>query len=223
MAEKSNVWIDFDGTISRQDVLDELINRFATNESWKLVEQRWQAGLIGSRECLSQELGLIEVGPRELEGFLDQIQLDPGIYDLLALLKQMKVPVTILSDGIDRFIRRILARHGLKHIPLRANRVVHRRSALRLACPFSADQCQSAAAHCKCSSIQALQTLKSQSIYIGDGRSDLCPARTAAVVFAKGALAKALAKEHIAYYPYVTLKDVAAALQSVWQPKVAAI
>ena len=34
---RSQLWIDFDGTITRQDVLDELIRRYAADDSWKSV------------------------------------------------------------------------------------------------------------------------------------------------------------------------------------------
>ncbi|EQD32500.1 phosphoserine phosphatase [mine drainage metagenome] len=57
LPSKAQVWIDFDGTISREDVLDELVSRFASNDSWKLVEERWRTGLIGSAECLRSEFG----------------------------------------------------------------------------------------------------------------------------------------------------------------------
>ena len=38
-----------DGTITRTDVLDELIRRYAIDNSWHAVEADWQAGRIGSR------------------------------------------------------------------------------------------------------------------------------------------------------------------------------
>ena len=115
----AQVWIDFDGTISREDVLDELVTRFSCNDSWKLVEERWRAGLIGSEECLRTEFQLLRVQPAELAEFLDQIHLDPGISPLLSLLDQYKIPVAVLSDGIERM--------GVKKI-LHPNTVARRKS-----------------------------------------------------------------------------------------------
>lgn len=220
---QAEVWLDFDGTISQQDILDSLIERFAMNESWKLIEQRWQTGLIGSRECLEAEFSLLRVSKADLETFLDTIKLDPGIRPLLELLRTMGVPVAILSDGIDIFIERTLARHGISNIPLRSNTVTHRGNSLLLRCPNASSACQSAAAHCKCASAQALGTPGRQSIYVGDGRSDLCPARKCSAVFAKGTLARTLGQQHIPFFAYTGLQDVAATLSAAWSQQSAVI
>ncbi len=217
------VWLDFDGTISRKDVLDELIRNYAVNESWRLIEERWLSGLIGSRECLAQEFSLIKISLSDLNEFLDRVELDPGIGSLLALLRANKVPVAILSDGVERFIRRILLRHGIGNINIRANKISHRAGRLSLSCPHASSECVSEAAHCKCASANALRHPARKTIYIGDGRSDLCPARSADWVFAKGVLAKALSQEHIPFISYVTLQDVTATLSRSWSAKIAAV
>ena len=221
--ETLQVWIDFDGTISRKDVLDELIRNYAINESWRLIEERWLAGLIGSRECLSQEFALINISLPELNDFLDRIEIDPGIHPLLALLREHKVPVAVLSDGVERFIRRILLRHGIRNMEIRANKITHRAGRLKLSCPHSSSECVAQAAHCKCASANALCHPARKTVYIGDGRSDLCPARGADWVFAKGVLARALTHEHISYIPYLTLQDVTATLSRVWADRVAVV
>ena len=46
-------FIDFDGTITLEDVVDRVLDRFASGE-WKKVEREWVEGKIGSRECLSR-------------------------------------------------------------------------------------------------------------------------------------------------------------------------
>src|ERR1700733_3670212 len=106
----AQVWLDFDGTISQTDVLDELIAQYAEDESWQDIESRWQAGKIGSRECLLREFALLRVTALELDRFLDRIELDPGVERLLRLLERHGVPVAILSDGVDLFIRKLLCR-----------------------------------------------------------------------------------------------------------------
>ena len=57
---------------------------------------------------------------------------------------------------------------------------------------------------------------RDRHLYVGDGRSDLCPARRADLVFAKGALATALATEGVPFRPFDTLADVAATLAAGW-------
>ena len=221
--EAMQVWLHFDGTISRQDVLDELVNRFSRNESWKLIEERWKAGLIGSEACLREEFSLLDVSDDDLYAFVDQVEIDAGFIPLIELLRQNHVPFAILSDGIEKFIRRILSRHHAGDIEIRANRIARRNQQLQLVCPHRQEFCLSAAAHCKCSSAKNLRIGQRKTVYIGDGRSDICPARQADVVFAKGVLAKELANQQHAYIPYASLHEIVATINRAWTSRVAAV
>lgn len=212
------VWIDFDGTISQRDVLDELIRKFAKNDSWRLIEERWATGVIGSFDCLREEFALLRVSAPELADFVRKIPIDPGFNDLVEILNSMGVPVAILSDGVERFIRLILLQNGFSNIPIYANRIAHRGDRLSLRCHLRSSLCESGAAHCKCGTAARIGQTTKRSIYIGDGRSDLCPAHKADVVFAKGVLARELARRQKPHISYTTLRDVAARLQMVWLP-----
>lgn len=213
---RAQVWIDFDGTITQRDVLDDLIIRYAVDVSWKDVEGQWQAGQIGSRRCLELEFALIRITDPQLDAFLDEIRIDPGLGDLLDLLRRHGVGRCVLSDGIERFITRTLARNGITDLPIRSNRIERIGERMSLVCPLSNPDCKMAAAHCKCMSMRQVGNANRESIYIGDGRSDLCPARQCEVVFAKGALAMALAGEGKVFIPFDTLHDVTRVLREAW-------
>lgn len=218
-ADRCEIFLDFDGTITQCDVLDELIARFAADDSWKESERLWQAGEIGSFECLSKEFSVLRITPRQLDQFLDGISLDPGVGCLFQLLREAHTPVTILSDGVDVFIRRLLARLPAECLPenfeIRANAIVHRGERIELVCPHANPNCETGAANCKCSSAR-LQPGR-RPIYIGDGLSDLCPARKFEAVFAKGRLAEILRSEGKLFFPFVTLDDVTVTLAKNWE------
>ncbi len=218
-AQQAQVWIDFDGTISTKDVLDEMIQQFAVDESWLQIEQLWQEGKIGSYECLKGEFGVVRVQDFELGAFLRTIDIDPGTIELIKLLQQHQVPVTIVSDGVDLFINTVLGRHGLSDLAIRSNTIVHSGDRLTLQCPHRASDCRSDAAHCKCQSMLNLAKPGRKGIYIGDGRSDLCPSsrpELSEVVFAKKALARELTARGLDFIPYVTLHDVSRMLKKAW-------
>jgi 2,3-diketo-5-methylthio-1-phosphopentane phosphatase len=221
-AAQAELWIDFDGTISAQDVLDELIRRFAVDDSWKLVELQWQQGLIGSYECLGKQIGLIRARQGEMMKFVDSIGLDPGVHRLLGLLDEARVPTRVVSDGIDLVIDRLLAKNGITGLEVRSNTVVRTGDRIALRAPHRREGCDSGSAHCKCGSIEALGDARRRTIYVGDGRSDLCPARKAECVFAKGNLAACLAKESRPFIPWTTLGDVAGHLSRAWGLEVSA-
>jgi 2-hydroxy-3-keto-5-methylthiopentenyl-1-phosphate phosphatase len=248
---ESQLWIDFDGTITRQDVLDELIRGYAVDDSWKQVELEWQEGRIGSRECLSRQLATVRINDAEIDRFLESIELDRGITTLIQLADRHAVPAAVLSDGLDRFIGPLLRRAGLERLVFRSNAIKvlsapaiergdmdaaatpasplssteERRRGRRsygvgtpivLCCPFSYAACTSAAAHCKCRSIDELAVRGREGIYIGDGRSDLCPSRKVRCRFAKGVLSANLEREGLPFLPYSDLNEVASILGTVW-------
>lgn len=215
--DEVEVWLDFDGTITKRDVLDELIARFAVNDSWRTVEREWQRGDIGSYDCLRREFALLRVRDSELSDLLRGIAVDEGAKPLFELLSTLRIPVAILSDGVDLFIRRILENHDLGSVTVRSNSIKRNGDRIGLRTPFSSPACESSAAHCKCNSMKTLGIPGHRSIYIGDGRSDLCPARKANVVFAKGVLASCLSSEGIPYRRFDTLRDVAYILAAAWE------
>jgi 2-hydroxy-3-keto-5-methylthiopentenyl-1-phosphate phosphatase len=217
----AEVWLDFDGTLTDCDVVDALVRGYCATDEWRALEDAWQAGQIGSRACLAGQFSLIRIGDKELDRFLGSVSLDPGTSDLLALLERYGVRATILSDGIDWFIERILRSHQLNPPPVRSNTLVRAGKIWRLDCPHFLNTCSSAAAHCKCGSMERLETPGCRRIYVGDGRSDLCAARKADVRFAKGVLATRLEDEGLEFFPFMTLHDVCRVLDAAWsQPKV---
>ena len=216
--EMAQVCLDFDGTITRLDVLDELIRRFAVDDSWHATEALWSQGRIGSEECLRHEFSLIRVTDEELRNFLDEVPIDPGAVRLFRLLADCGVPTAIFSDGIEAFIMHILRLHRIAPPPVFANQLERHGNRLALRCPLRSAACESKAAHCKCASVEKVLPPGRAVVYIGDGRSDLCMARKATVRFAKGTLASLLRAERLPYCEFATLNDVAAVLERRWAP-----
>ena len=190
------VFVDFDGTISLEDTTDVILERFADPE-WRKVESEWLAGIIGSRECLARQIDLVRATPEELDSVVEDVPLDPHFPELVALCLNHGVPLTVISDGLDRIITKMLARAGVD-VPVLANRLEWRgQNRWRLGFPHEAGDCRSQAGNCKC---QALAGEPGKvRILIGDGRSDFCAAETADLVVAKGALAEHCQSTGLAY------------------------
>jgi 2,3-diketo-5-methylthio-1-phosphopentane phosphatase len=161
-------------------------------------------------------LDLVRINDSELEAFVASIRLDPGAIDLFKLIRILRIPLTVVSDGLDYFIHTILARHNVIGADVRCNRMVRNGTSIGVEFPYSQVDCEVAAGHCKCASARAVAVSERTSIYIGDGQSDLCAARNASVVFAKNALADLLSREEKVFYPFDSLKDVAAILVKTW-------
>ena len=61
-ADRAEVWLDFDGTLTSQDVVDSLGARLCRQATqWRALEDAWQAGRIGSRDCFAGQFALVRV------------------------------------------------------------------------------------------------------------------------------------------------------------------
>jgi 2,3-diketo-5-methylthio-1-phosphopentane phosphatase len=213
------VFLDFDGTISRADVVDAMLERFA-DAAWKDVEQEWRDGRIGSRACLARQLALVRASTRQMDELLDAIEIDEGFVPLLEACARARAPVHIVSDGFDYCIRRILTR-----IPAAGSRLLAAVtvSASHLepapddrwvtAFPFPAEACTHGCATCKPARMRALAAAGAYTVFAGDGLSDRYAAGEASVVFAKTSLRTYCLEQHLAHVAYDTLGDIAACIE----------
>jgi len=197
-------FVDFDGTVSIGDTTDRILETFA-DISWKAVEADWVAGRIGSRECLARQIDLIRASPQALDDFVRGSTIDRHFPAFVALCAAHNMPITIVSDGLDRIAGAMLARAGVD-IPVVANHLEFLGAdRWRLGFPHARDDCRTAAGHCKCATLAAEPgTLR---ILIGDGRSDFCAASTADLVIAKGALAEHCRRNRIGFAPFADFAD----------------
>jgi len=203
------MFVDFDGTVTLKDTTDLILERFA-DAAWRAVEEEWVAGRIGSRECLARQIDLVRVRPAMLDKLARDVAFDPDFPAFVTLCQEHGVPVTVVSDGLDRVASAILARAGVD-IPLVANHLEWLGSdRWRLAFPHAQRDCRSAAGNCKC--LTLVETPDTVSILIGDGRSDICAAESADLVLAKGTLAEHCRAVGL---PFVSFTNFAAATSLV--------
>lgn len=222
-----HVFVDFDGTIALEDSTDLLLERFA-DPAWREVEARYEAGLIGSRQCLEEQIALLRIDPAALDAFAAGIEIDPAFPAFLAACRRLDLPVTVVSDGLDRVIRAVLHRHSLD-LPVVANTLEHAGGdRWVLSFPQARPECASGAGHCKCATIETRRrgavaasvhggatdghtpgTTRPEVILIGDGTSDRCAAAAVADrVFARAGLADWCAEHGVAHDAFGRFGDL---------------
>jgi 2-hydroxy-3-keto-5-methylthiopentenyl-1-phosphate phosphatase len=215
------VFLDFDGTITRRDATDAILEAFADPE-WLRVEEEWKRGQIGSRECLTAQMALVRASKEEVDRLLDSIEIDPGFVPLLERCATLSTPVHVISDGFDYCITRILTRPSLALGPLLSGvQVVSSHleqgdgalSSWRVGFPSSTEPCLHGCGTCKPAAMTRLNPSSRMTIFVGDGLSDRYAAACADVVFAKDALAVYCDERAIAYTPYGDLGLVAQKLE----------
>jgi 2-hydroxy-3-keto-5-methylthiopentenyl-1-phosphate phosphatase len=207
--KRLRVFVDFDGTITRGDVGNMMFRRFGGPVCDALVSS-YRAGEISAVECFRKEAAAMgTVHGDVLNAFLDSQVIDPEFPAFVRFCRSHAIPLTVVSDGLDLYIRRILDSNGLEDVAAVANhgRLDALTGGLRLEFPRTNAEC-SLCACCKRNVMLEATADDEVIVYVGDGHSDRCPVRYADIVFARDALQTFCQQENITYLLYRTFDDV---------------
>jgi 2-hydroxy-3-keto-5-methylthiopentenyl-1-phosphate phosphatase len=190
--------------LTKTDILNEIIKKFSVNDQWIALENAWVNGEIGAKECLEGQLRGIKVSKKALEKFLTHVELDKHSYKVLSFLNAEGVKPVILSDNFSPIIEYVLKHHGIKDVKVYANALRFYKDHLIPSFPYDNPFCPSCA-HCKKIHLTRNEEDSKSIVYVGDGRSDFCPAKVSDIVFAKDSLLQHLNQMH---KPCIAYKDL---------------
>lgn len=202
------VYCDFDGTIAQKDVGYHLLSHFSEIGNDDLVEL-WQSQKIGARECLQIEVSRVKAPREEMITYIDQFKLDPYFRKFVETLRAKEIKLTLLSDGLDFYIKYLLNKNGFGAIELHTNQAIVGERSLEVRFPYD-DGCDKCGT-CKGERIRALNKrdeFSGQTVFIGDGYSDLCAVSEADILFAKSDLSRYCDNARLPYRPYENFQDV---------------
>ena len=205
-------FLDFDGTITKNDIVDLILERFATDE-WKKIEKEWADGKIGSRECLSRQIALVSASKEEITAIISKAEIDPHFASFLKRAKEYGIPVTIVSDGFRIVIEQILKRvfkdspEFLNYIPIFSNQLEWSHDRLSVRFP-EGPACEHGCANCKAKVIAAQRVAGEKIIFVGDGLSDRFAAMVSDLTFAKGKLLKFCEEKKINHEKYSGFEEI---------------
>jgi 2-hydroxy-3-keto-5-methylthiopentenyl-1-phosphate phosphatase len=215
MKRQTTVFVDFDGTITSGDVGYEMFKKFTEGRTEPTVE-RYRRGEINSYQCLSAECEIWNSNPpdpKEVLEYLDSRKIERGFLDFLQFLEDEKIEITILSEGFDFYIDRILNSHRLGHLNRITNRAEYSGGLIHPEFPYFESGCGQCSS-CKGYHISQRRSAGGTSIFIGDGHSDIHAADAADVVFAKSFLEEHLVAGGRSYYAYRDFLDIIEVLRS---------
>ena len=207
--------LDFDGTITDQDIGDKVVERFA-DAGWeegveRLLRGEWSIGKLQQWEV--NRLPADRIGEME-EYALEIARIRPGLRRLLDFADRNGICVEVASAGFDFYVRAILERDGFGDLKTAVPRVVFgdgpdAGQRPRLEFPPGVASCERVGL-CKCDRVWRLQREGRRVFFVGDGMSDYCAAEQADLVFARGSLARYCSKRGIPYVPYEDFRQVLA-------------
>jgi 2,3-diketo-5-methylthio-1-phosphopentane phosphatase len=216
MKREMKVFVDFDGTITRQDVGDSMFRRFGDPVKVNEVIGKLLADEITARECWVQLCLLADrVVMQDLMNFFDEMEIDGSFHDFVSFCKEKSIRFFVLSDGFDLYIDRIFKREGLYGIQYFANILkLTPEGGLTPSFPYFDSSCR-VSANCKKNHIINNSSDDEVTVFIGDGYSDKESIQYCDYIFAKDDLLKFCESERISYYPFRNFSDVINRLDSL--------
>lgn len=209
------VFIDFDGTLVEPNVAIELVERFAPDgrEIAHEIDRKLHHGEMTLREAWEQQASLLRSD--QLGAMTDfvvrEVPLRAGAHQLLDLLRRERVPVVVVSGGLDFYIRAVLAREGLD-LPIRSDVAEARGDgSLRVIHPEGHATCRKCGI-CKAQVLTQNEERVTRTVFVGDGSTDRFAAEVADIVFARGRLLTYCRNHGIPVFEFETFSPVTANL-----------
>ncbi|MBM7853964.1 2,3-diketo-5-methylthio-1-phosphopentane phosphatase [Desulfohalotomaculum tongense] len=199
-------FLDFDGTITKNDVVATMVIKFC-RPGWEELNNQWERGELSTEDCANKTFALFDATMEDIYRLLDTIELDNFFVDFVRVCKAGSYPIYILSDGYDILIQYILNRHGLSGLPVYANKLVTGSKGFSIACTYKNPHCQKCGT-CKKNLLHHLKGQNTQTVYVGDGCSDTCVCHEADIVFAKGSLLRYCHKNNVKALAYTSFQDI---------------
>jgi 2-hydroxy-3-keto-5-methylthiopentenyl-1-phosphate phosphatase len=206
----TTIVLDFDGTITETDLLDDIARRHGDPAVYQEVEDGLHAGTITLQECITREYEPVTLPLDDAVAWvLANVRLRSGLGELVALAQEKGWSVRVLSSGFEEMIGPVLAAAGVDGVEILANRVDARPDGWRVRWRDETI-CGACGEACKRGGLPT----EGAVVYVGDGISDRCAALASDRVFATRGLARYLDERGLQFEPFDDFHDVVRALRS---------
>ena len=210
--------VDFDGTITEEDLLDTIAREFGDPAVYEEVEHGLHGGGMPLSEVITREFEPVRHPLEEVVRWeLENVRIRPGFRELVELAAERGWGLTVVSSGFHELIEPILEREGVV-VDVVANRVDARPDGWRVLWRYG-DECGTCGESCKRAVAEELAG-DGELVYVGDGYSDRCAAELSDRAFARRGLATYLDERGVPYEPFDDFFDVVRGLddgEDGWQ------
>jgi 2,3-diketo-5-methylthio-1-phosphopentane phosphatase len=209
IAPQFKIFIDFDGTITQEDVGESIFRNFGDKIKVNKIIDDLLSDKISAKESwieLCHSVDKIDIDL--LNDFILKVNVDPGFHNMVKFCEDRNIQIIVLSDGFDYYIDMILKRENLYRLKYFSNHLmISLHNNLIPEFPYEDSNCRHSA-NCKKNHVINNSRDEDFTIYIGDGNSDKDTALYCDVIFAKKSLLKYCEKERVTFSPYKTFDDV---------------
>jgi HAD superfamily phosphoserine phosphatase-like hydrolase len=204
------VAVDYDGTITEKDLLQQIAFEFGDPEIVGELDRGLDEGTVTLRDEIVGEYATVRARLEDvIEWTFERTRIRPGFREFVELARAEGWRLVVVSSGFNELIEPILEREGID-VEVFANRVDPRPEGWVVDWRYG-DACPACGQSCKRATVDALAG-DGEVVYIGDGYSDRCAGESADRVFATRRLAAHLEEKGIPYEPFRDFFEIAALL-----------
>jgi 2-hydroxy-3-keto-5-methylthiopentenyl-1-phosphate phosphatase len=201
----ARMFLDFDGTLVEPNVAIILVEEFCPDGQRLAheVDEELHSGRITLRQAWERQAALLPADrlPEMIDFALKNAPLRGGAQELIRLLQKHRVPITVVSGGLDFYIRPVLEREGFDLPVLSDTAEATPSGFLRVLHPHGHATCRLCGI-CKAQAIRRVEPGADHTIFAGDGSTDKFAAEVADIVFARRRLRTYCETEGIPHYPF---------------------
>lgn len=209
---KTAVQLDFDGTVTVHDISYSLLDAFA-GDAWHPHLRDYESGRINVGTFNRRSFALVTAGRQEMTDFVlksDRLVIRDGFKEFVAYCQQRDFRLVITSNGLRFYVEAILERLGIDGIEIHASENEFSLQGMKV--NYTGPAGAGMDDGFKEAWTRSLLDEGYRVIFIGNGASDIGPARLARYVFAAEELRELCRRENLACYPYQDFRDVLAAV-----------
>ena len=215
---KTAVQIDFDGTVTIDDVSFLLLDKFV-GSAWREHLDEYTSGRIPVGAFNKRVFGMMKAGRKTMTDFVltsESVKIRPGFRELLEYCAKKNYKIAIVSNGLLFYIEAILKKLGVndtKGMEIYAARNDFYHGGLKVA--YIGPDGKELEAGFKEAYTEMLISKGYDVIYAGNGDSDIYPVRRAKHVFATDQLIKRCRKEKLECIPFNDFFEVIKGLEGL--------
>jgi len=211
--KKSLIQCDFDGTITEEDVSFALLDAFADGD-WRQLFGEYRQGKISVGHFNTGAFAMIKADRQSLlEAIKGRVKIRAGFHELVAYCGRKGLRLVIVSNGLDFYIEAILRDIGVENVEVFAARTRFRPEGVQV--QYIGPDGNPLDDNFKEAYVSFFLGSGHRVIYVGNGDSDISPARQCHYVFATGEMLANCKKMNLECSAFADFNDIVRGLELV--------
>jgi 2-hydroxy-3-keto-5-methylthiopentenyl-1-phosphate phosphatase len=209
------VQCDFDGTVTEEDISFFLLDAFAQGD-WRRLLREYKEHKISVGEFNTKAFAMVKADkPTLLEALKGEVKVRAGFHELVNYCLKKGFRLVIVSNGLDFYIKAVLKELALENIEVHAAQASFHPEGMKV--QYVGPDGKRLEDGFKEAYTESFLKLGYRVIYIGNGDSDVAPAKYAHHVFATGELLAYCKENNLNYKSFENFIDVVRDMEQMSQ------